>query len=33
MEEILPQVGGITVVDGDGPGILKHLDLGAKGGK
>ncbi len=33
MEEILPKVGGITVVDGEGPGVLKHLDLGTKGGK
>jgi membrane protease subunit HflK len=33
MEEILPKVGGITVVDGEGPGVLKHLDLGEKGGK
>lgn len=33
MEEILPRVGDITVVDGEGPGVLKHLDLGTKGGK
>jgi len=33
MEEILPKIGGITVVDGEGPGVLKHLDLGTKGGK
>jgi len=33
MEEILPKVGSITVVDGEGPGVLKHLDLGRVGGK
>ena len=33
MEEILPSVGAITVVDGEGPGVLKHLDLGGKVGK
>ena len=33
MEEILPKVGSITVVDGEGPGVLKHLDLGEKGGE
>ena len=33
MEVILPKVGSITVVDGEGPGVLKHLDLGQAGGK
>ena len=33
MEEILPNVAAITVVDDEGPGVLKHLDLGGKGGK
>lgn len=33
MEVILPKVGAITVVDGEGPGVLKHLDLGRKEGK
>ncbi len=33
MEEILPNVGEITVVDGEGPGVLKHLDLGRQGGQ
>lgn len=32
MEEILPHVGRITVVDGDGPGVLKHLDIGTPEG-
>ena len=32
-EEILPNVAAITVVDDEGLGVLKHLDLGGKGGK